>query len=288
MKIQRIEENCNQCMMCVSECVSGVFRDVDGVPQVVAPLECNTCSHCVAICPKNAIEHDSLDLDQVRKLKRKPSAPDVFDEIIRGRRSIRHYKDKPVPREDLEKILNLARYSPTASNTQHVEYIVITDRAIIRDLSTRIFSMGEKIHGWARSVAGKTVMGALGVVKPNLSIGRYLDRIDYYQEQASEGRDYILHNAPALILVCAPAKAAFACDDCNIAAANITNYAHSLGLGTCYIGFLTLALRFNRTLRNIAGVPKGRKVFVSLVMGRPKYSFKSTTSRKKPEVKWVG
>lgn len=288
MEIQRDEEKCNECMMCVSECVSGVIRNVDGAPVVVDPLSCNLCSHCAAICPKNAIIHDSLDLTQVRRLKRKPSAPDVFEEVVRGRRSIRHYREEPVAREDLERILDLARYSPTASNTQHVEYVVITDREIIRELSGRIFSMGKKIHSWARSFAGEAVLGAMEAANIPLSIGRYLDRIDYYNELSQEGRDFILHNAPVLILVCAPSRASFACDDCNIAAANITNYAHALGLGTCYIGFLTLALRFSKKLREIAGVPEGKKAFVSLVMGRPKYAFKSTTSRKPPQIKWIG
>ncbi|MGB9498350.1 MAG: nitroreductase family protein [Dissulfuribacterales bacterium] len=48
-------------------------------------------------------------------------------------------------------------------------------------------------------------------------------------------------------------------EKCNIAATNITNYAHSLGLGTCFIGFVTLASRFSRELCGLIELPKGRK-----------------------------
>lgn len=57
-------------------------------------------------------------------------------EIIKGRRGVRRYKDLEVSREDLDKILEAIRWSPSWSNTQCWEAI------IIRDLETK-----EKIQG---------------------------------------------------------------------------------------------------------------------------------------------
>ena len=55
---------------------------------------------------------------------------DVF-EAIQTRRSIRRYTNAPVPKEDLETIVNAARLAPTGSNRQPWDFIVVTDRDMI-------------------------------------------------------------------------------------------------------------------------------------------------------------
>jgi len=287
MEISRIEDKCNECMRCVRDCVAGVWRDVDGTPVPSAPELCNLCSHCVAVCPESAIEHSKLDTKQVRRVKKKLLDPEVYREIVLDRRSVRQYKKKPVDRETIEEILDLARYSPTASNMQNVEYIVVTDRELMQRISDRAFGFGVKVDKWLKKRHGKMLMKAIERTDFGRSMTRYMGILDYYKGQAEAGRDYILHNAPALMLLHAPSRSNFACDNCNIAACNITNYAHTLGLGTCYIGLISLALRYDRTLRRWLDIPKGWRVFASLVMGYPAYSYTHTVSRKQPVVKWI-
>ncbi len=56
----------------------------------------------------------------------------MFDElskVIRGRRSIRRYKDKPVPREILEEVINTALWAPSGMNRQDWEIVVVTGEA---------------------------------------------------------------------------------------------------------------------------------------------------------------
>ncbi len=48
-------------------------------------------------------------------------------EAIQNRRSIRDYEDTPVPEEKLNKILEAARLSPPARNSQDREFIVVRD-----------------------------------------------------------------------------------------------------------------------------------------------------------------
>lgn len=55
-------------------------------------------------------------------------------EAIKKRRSIREYKDKPVPKELLEKIVDAGRYAATARDIQPWEFIVITDPAILKKI----------------------------------------------------------------------------------------------------------------------------------------------------------
>jgi nitroreductase len=107
------------------------------------------------------------------------------------------------------------------------------------------------------------------------------------QQNAETGRDFILHNAPVLILIHAPKNVRFASDNCYVAATTIINYAHVLGLGTCLTGLMNVALRYSSTLRKKLVVPKNRRVYASLVMGYPAYRHTNTVSRKKAEVHWL-
>jgi len=48
-------------------------------------------------------------------------------EAIRARQSIRDYEDRPVPEDKLQKVLEAARLSPSASNRQERKFIVVRD-----------------------------------------------------------------------------------------------------------------------------------------------------------------
>jgi len=55
-------------------------------------------------------------------------------EIIKNRRSIREYADKDIPKGLLEKIIDAARFAPTARNVQPWEFVVITQAAVLEKL----------------------------------------------------------------------------------------------------------------------------------------------------------
>lgn len=55
-------------------------------------------------------------------------------EAIRKRRSVRKYTEEPVPRKDLEKIVDAGRLAATGGNRQPWDFIVVTDRAMIERL----------------------------------------------------------------------------------------------------------------------------------------------------------
>ena len=53
-----------------------------------------------------------------------------FDEVVLGRRSIRGYKQEPVPKEVIEEVLELAIRSPSSMNTQPWHLYVVTGEAL--------------------------------------------------------------------------------------------------------------------------------------------------------------
>ncbi|ABN69218.1 nitroreductase [Staphylothermus marinus F1] len=62
--------------------------------------------------------------------------------FLKTRRSIRKFKSEKIPDEILLKILDTARYSPSAHNSQPWKFVIIDDRQILDRLS--------KIHGGAK------------------------------------------------------------------------------------------------------------------------------------------
>ena len=64
-------------------------------------------------------------------------------EAIRTRRSVRRYTGDPIPRRDLETIVDAGRLAASGSNKQPWDFIVVTDRAMIDRLKVAAEWMGE-------------------------------------------------------------------------------------------------------------------------------------------------
>jgi len=86
-------------------------------------------------------------------------------EFLKTRRSIRKYKQQPVSRDILEKILDIARYAPSARNSQPWVFIVVDDPFIKESLS--------KIHQWAWPLANAP-LGIAVACNKDLSPDSYL------------------------------------------------------------------------------------------------------------------
>jgi nitroreductase len=56
--------------------------------------------------------------------------PDGAMALLKGRRSIRRYQDKPVPDDLLNEVLEAGRWAPSASNRQPWDFIVVRDPEI--------------------------------------------------------------------------------------------------------------------------------------------------------------
>ena len=60
-----------------------------------------------------------------------------LDACIMGRRSIRSYKDKAVPRDVVNKILSAGSWAPSGMNGQPWRFTIVENREIINKLSRR-------------------------------------------------------------------------------------------------------------------------------------------------------
>jgi len=57
-----------------------------------------------------------------------------FFDVVKARRSVREFSDKPVAMEHLEMIIDAGRRAPSGKNIQPREYIIITEKETIRQL----------------------------------------------------------------------------------------------------------------------------------------------------------
>jgi nitroreductase len=56
-------------------------------------------------------------------------------EAITSRRNVRSFADRPIPAADLDQILEAGRRAPSSQNWQPWDFIVVTDRAQLRELA---------------------------------------------------------------------------------------------------------------------------------------------------------
>ncbi len=157
-------------------------------------------------------------------------------EIIKARRSIRAYQDKPLPKKVVEDILEAAKYAPTARNLQELEYKVITSQSLMEKLSAGIFAAMQK--------EGMPLKGPPGA-KP-----------DFF------------HGAPLLLLVTAPKDNYWASADAGLAAQNVMLYATSINLGSCFIGMAKLIER-DKNLLKMLHIADDMNIVAAVICGYP-------------------
>ena len=179
-------------------------------------------------------------------------------DIIKARRSIRSYEEKPVPGEAISRMLEAARWAPSALNHQPLRYIVVTDRNVIDSLSKKTIACAGKVTRW---------LPLLRLFVKTLRDKKLAEKIR--ERAASTSGDPIFYHAPLLILILADKKMFHAGGDIGFAAENMLLEATAMGLGSCVIGFASL-LNMDRQARKILGIPPGHRILAGIIFGYPK------------------
>ena len=244
---------------CVAVCPPRtLFLNEKGFPEDIPGGRCILCGHCVAVCACNALTHTELPEEASLPVAKELPTPAVMDGFLMSSRSVREFKDRPVGKEILEALLDVARRAPTASNTQKLHWIVVSGRKKAHALSVEAMN-------WIRT---SDVLPAL-------------------LEQWESGYDFILRGAPTVIVACTPADYEWGKPDCAIALTFLELAAEARGLGVCWAGYLTRAAGFHAPLRKALSVPEGYAVHGGLMLGEGTYSYRRIPPRKPLSVQWV-
>jgi nitroreductase/NAD-dependent dihydropyrimidine dehydrogenase PreA subunit len=267
---------CIRCGICVKECPSKVIKLTESSAIEAIPFACIDCGHCVAVCPKDAIQHRKIDPTSFSPKQDPQISFDQLNILMRNRRSIRNFKNEAIPQELLQKILDSVKYAPTGENAQELEYLIITQDAILQQIRTAMatkFQLGKKLlNAFLLKSIIKAKLGAQEFLRTKTSLDQIL-------EEYSEGKDPFLRGAPALIIIYTKHKPAMANLDAGIAGYHINLICETLGLGSCWIGFHSILCQMFKSFRNISQVPTNHKVLASIVVGFPSIKYLKVIGR---------
>lgn len=127
---------CNCCGICVETCGAHIFALGDLGVQTRREETCIACGQCVAVCPLDAIRHKGLNIQDFLPVREDLKvSPEQIYHFLRARRSVRTFEPREVPREMMERPVDIGRYAPTGTNIQDVEFIVIQHPTQIAKLS---------------------------------------------------------------------------------------------------------------------------------------------------------
>ncbi|MGB9836460.1 MAG: nitroreductase family protein [Candidatus Saccharicenans sp.] len=177
--------------------------------------------------------------------------PMTLDEIIRSRRSIRRYLDRPVEREKILACLEAARLAPSAENSQPWRFLVIDDPELKNRVAEKAFS---GIYSPCRFAAQAPVLVLLMARLDLLAnvLGRVIQGTQFY------------------LL------------DLGIAGEHFVLKAEEQGLSTCWIGWFD-----HRAVRRFLKIPRTYKLVAMFSLGYAA-SRPSGDHRRKPleEIAW--
>jgi nitroreductase/NAD-dependent dihydropyrimidine dehydrogenase PreA subunit len=264
------EEKCTRCHACVEVCPLGLVR-MDSARTLPHPIRgaarfCIRCGHCVGVCPRGALEHKTLTLADSPPLPRTwRLTPGQVEPLIKGRRSIRAFREKAVERALVEKALDLSRYAPSGTNSQPVKWLVIEGRE-------KVAAVTEAVMGWVRACRES----------PASPLGPYADFLIRSREA---GEDPVCHNAPNLVLAWGEPGPMLA-HSCLLAGATFELAVLPLGLGACWAGFVGMAASRDPRVRAALGLPAGSECHAALMLGYPRYEYRRIPPRKKADITW--
>jgi len=282
---------CKKDGLCAMTCMRSIFlqEEKNTIPKIVDQEHCYGCGQCLAICPQGAIIHSDIPKESVTPVNSE-NLPDYDQvmELIRSRRSRRSFKKKRVEKEVIEMILEAARYAPSGHNEQTTEFIVIQNEKLLREVGTLTAKGLLKLVGYTGTAIGRTIM--------RIMLGRRQAeaRIEIAPElkglvaMFNDGKDWILREAPVLILFCADDAGGFSSENANIALHNTALAVETVGLGCFYAGFVVIASGFEDGIGQVVSLPQTHKIYGALALGYPRLKFKKWPGRNPLKVKWLG
>lgn len=162
-------------------------------------------------------------------------------ECIQSKRSVRKYKDRKIEEKTIQTLIELGCKASTGCNLQPWGFVIIQNKEEIDQLSRQI--------------------------KSNLL--QNLTKYPHFMQFKSslENPDYhIFHHANQLLLIYGNRHSHYYREDCTLCAANIMLAAHSMQIGTCWIGFAEYELN-TITFKQAHQVPEEFELVCPLTIG---------------------
>lgn len=265
-------EKCQKDGLCALDCPIGIITmdGPEGFPAPAADFDdlCINCGHCVAVCPHEAMSQGGITPRQCLPLDAAAGlSPEQLAQLLKGRRSIRRYKDQPLEQNTIQRLLDMARYAPSGHNVQPVKWLVISGR-------DKLLPLAGIVVDWMRYMIAK---------HPEVAEPMHLDRAVATWDA---GEDRILRGAPHVVVAYGEKDNRMVPVPCALALGYLELAAYSLGLGACWAGYFNFAATVFPPMIQALDLPQGMAPHGALMLGVPKYKHQRIPPRKPLEVVW--
>lgn len=263
-------EKCDKDGICALECPAHIIKMTKQGPALIqgAKQFCIRCGHCVAVCPKAAFSLEFLSPDQCMPIEKQlVLTADHAEHFLRSRRSVRRYKNKPVPEDILEKVLTIACCAPTASNNQPVKWLVVNGEKAVGKI-------GAHVIDWMR-YALKT--------HPQMA---KLYNLETLITKWDKGEDRVCRNAPLIVFAYASDAFPSAATDCHLALAYLELALPGFNLGSCWAGYVNSAFGQWPNLAAHLKLPEKHTCHGALMVGFPKLKYYRAPKRNTPDIRY--
>jgi nitroreductase/NAD-dependent dihydropyrimidine dehydrogenase PreA subunit len=257
---------------CIEICPMHILKmnEKERVPEFIpgAGEACINCGHCFAFCPRGSIKLSTMDVkDALRLDYANLPSPAQVELLLKGRRSIRRYKDEPVTKELIEKLLDIARYAPSGINRQPVSWIAVMGKDKIHDL-------GGLIVEWIEGLLED---------KNQLAVSFRFDRLVQAWKNAD---DLICRSAPCIVIAYGIKDDQMVPQSCTIAATYLELAAFGFGLGACWAGYVNMAINMSDKIRKFTGLSSHATAGAVMMIGHPKYRYNRIPMRNPAKISW--
>jgi nitroreductase len=200
-----------------------------------------------------------------------------YDEVVMGRRSIRGFLDKPVPKELIKEILTMAMRSPSSMNTQPWNFTVVTGESLNR---IRAGNTERNLAGIPHSREFRTGTAFEGVHRERqIGVAKQLfAAMNIARDDAPARQDWVLRgfrqfDAPVCVIITYD-KILSASDDtpfdCGAVSTALVNAAWSRGLGAV---INSQGIMQSPVVREHAGIADDQVIMKAIAIGWPDDSF---------------
>ncbi len=258
------QAKCTRCNQCVLDCPAQIIeRTGEGVPFIRPENEerCIQCQHCLAVCPPAALSIFGRDPALSLPLTT-GSFPDVEKMItlVRGRRSVRRYRDENVDPALLRRLLAALSNAASAINRRPLTFSVIEDKAVMQRFRL------------------KALNGLAAAEKAGNVPERYAYLMQAVPAWFDQGVDMIFRGAPHLLVVSAAPESVCPQEDVTLALAYFELMAQSAGLGTVWCGMAKMTMEVFPELKEAVGIAPGQ-YYYAMLFGRPSFHYARTVQR---------
>ncbi|MGD9308191.1 MAG: nitroreductase family protein [Desulfosarcina sp.] len=288
-------EKCIGCGLCVAVCPKETLT-MKADKAVVSGNESLNCDHCAAVCPTEAIRVEALDRTLVRfssfEADSRWCGHGRFDttslvNLMASRRSCRSYSDQPVARTLLEDLVKIGITAPSGSNCQPWTFTILPDRASVDRLGRQVGDFFRKTNRLAEKGWLRTLLKWIGKPELDTYFHQHYATVEIGLAAWDQGqRDLLFHGASAVIVVAADNDASCPAEDALLATANMLLAAHTMGLGTCLVGFVIEAMRRDKGIVRHLGIPDHEIPSAVIALGWPEETYQRIAGRKAVTIRY--